>query len=158
MRPSAFDDEDPVLPASLFQFMLDLEIRRAVRSQTFLTFLMLSMDREWDGLTFRADEGAIRDMADIVGRTVRDTDVMGHAGEGTLAVALFQSGYETSTGVIDRIVASLASYQFPTTLRITIGAACYPMHGSDVLSLQREALARPVAVVPRDPHGPIQRD
>jgi hypothetical protein len=41
-------------------------------------------------------------------------------------------------------VQRIDSYDFPTPLRISLGAACYPTHAVDADSLRREALSHPV--------------
>ena len=42
------------------------------------------------------------------------------------------------------LVSRLDSYDFPTPLHISIGAACYPTHAVDSDSLRTEAVSRPV--------------
>ena len=47
--------------------------------------------------------------------------------------------------MIDRVVSRMESHEFPTALRIAIGAACYPTHAVDAGSLKRQALSHPLA-------------
>ena len=75
-----YQDGSKVLTSGAFEFVLDSELKRAVRSQNFLTLVTLETSREWEGMTVTADEGTIQEVADIVGREVRDTDVIGFAG------------------------------------------------------------------------------
>ena len=91
-----------------------------------------------------ADEGTLQEVADIVGREVRDTDVLGHTDRGTLTLVLLDADFEHSTRVIDRVVSRIENYEFPTALRIAVGAACYPTHAVDAESLKRQALSRPL--------------
>jgi GGDEF domain-containing protein len=83
-------------------------------------------------------------VAQIVGREVRDTDLIGKTEKGTLSLVLLDADYESSARVIDRLVQRIDSYDFPTPLRISMGAACYPTHAVDSPSLKRQALSRPV--------------
>jgi GGDEF domain-containing protein len=83
-------------------------------------------------------------MAEIIGREVRDSDVMGHTDKGALTLALLDADLEHSARVIDRLAARIEHYDFPTALRIAVGAACYPTHASDADALKREAMARPI--------------
>ena len=46
--------------------------------------------------------------------------------------------------MIDRLIARIDNYEFPTPLRIAVGAACYPTHAVDAESLKRQALSRPI--------------
>ena len=73
MTPGAFyEDGSKVLTSGAFEFVLDSELKRAVRSQNFLTLVTLETSREWEGMTVTADEGTIQEVADIVGREVGD--------------------------------------------------------------------------------------
>jgi hypothetical protein len=46
--------------------------------------------------------------------------------------------------VISRLVSRIENYEFPTQMRIAVGAACYPTHAVDADSLKRQALSRPI--------------
>ena len=147
MTTSAFyeDDDSKVLTPGAFEFVLDSEIKRAARSQSFVTLVMVEAAREWDGVLVTADEGTVHEVAEIIGHEVRDTDPLGHTDKGALAIALIDADYEHSTRVIDRVVSHIEHYEFPTALRIAVGAASYPTHASDADALKREAMTRPVA-------------
>jgi hypothetical protein len=133
-----------VLAPNAFEYVLDGELKRAVRSQNFLTLVVLEASREWDGLTVSADEGTVEEVASVVGHEVRDTDLLGLAENGTLSLVLLDSNYENSTKVIDRLVQRIDSYDFPAPLRISVGAACYPTDAVDANSLKQQAVSRPV--------------
>ncbi len=139
-----FEDGTRLLTPQAFDFVLDGELKRAVRSQTFLTLVVLETRREWDGMTVTADEGTVGEVARIVGHEVRDTDLLGVTENGTLSLVLLDADYENSAKVIDRVVQRIDSYDFPTPLRISLGAACYPTHAVDGDSLKHQALSRPV--------------
>src|SRR5947207_3351144 len=142
---SFYEDGSKVLTSGAFEFVLDSELKRAVRSQNFLTLVTLEASREWEGMTVTADEGTLQEVADIVGREVRDTDVLGHTDRGTLTLVLLDADFEHSTRVIDRLVSRIENYEFPKALRIAVGAACYPTHAVDAESLKRQAMSRPIA-------------
>jgi PleD family two-component response regulator len=133
-----------VLTPGAFEFVLDSEIKRAVRSQNFLTLIVLEASREWEGMTVTADEGALQEIAQIIGKEVRDTDLIGHTAKGTLSLVLIDADFEHSSRVIDRLVSRIEHYEFPTALRLAVGAACYPTDAVDAESLKRQALAHPV--------------
>jgi hypothetical protein len=133
-----------VLTPHAFGFVLEGELKRAVRSQNFLTLIVLEARREWEGLEVTADDGTVDAVAQVVGREVRDTDLIGRTEKGTLSLVLLDADFESSTRVIDRVMSRIDSYEFPTPLRISVGAACYPTHAVDADSLQHQAAARPV--------------
>ena len=131
-----------VVAPRVFEFIVGLELRRAVRSQAFLTFVMFDTARERDGTESAPDEASLREIAHVIGGIVRDTDLVGHCDERTLALVLLHSDFEHSVRVIDRLVGRLEHYQFLSAIRIAIGAAAYPRHAVDVESLKHEATMR----------------
>ena len=127
-----------------FEFVLEGEMKRAVRSQNFLTLVVFEAAREWDGLMVTADTGTVEEVADIVEQEIRDTDVIGYTQNGELSLVLLDADYNNSTKVIDRLINQIDHYEFTTPLRISVGAACYPTHAVDAPSLKEQAASRPV--------------
>jgi hypothetical protein len=144
MTGSPFYEASKLLTARAFDFVLDSELRRAVRSQNFLTLVVLEARREWEGLMVSADAGTVQEVAGVIGKEVRDTDLIGHTEEGTLTLALLETDFERSTYVIDRLVSRMDAHGFPTALRIAVGAACYPTHAVNAAALKQQAFTRPL--------------
>jgi hypothetical protein len=145
MTSSSFYEEGSnLLTPGAFQFVLDSELKRAVRSQNFLTLVVLEASREWEGMTVTADDGTVFEVAQLIGKEVRDTDLLGHADKGMLALVLLDSDFDNSRRVIDRLVSRIENYKFQTPLRIAVGAACYPTHAVDAESLKRQAMTHPI--------------
>jgi hypothetical protein len=145
MTSSSFYEEGSrLLTPGAFEFVLDSELKRAVRSQNFLTLVTLETSREWEGMVVTADDGTVHEVAQVIGKEVRDTDLLGHTDRGTLALVLLDADFDHSTRVIDRLIARIENYEFATPLRIAVGAACYPTHAVDAESLKRQALSRPI--------------
>ena len=145
MADSFFEEEGSrVLTSNAFEFVLDGEMKRAVRSQNYLTLIALETRREWDGMTVTADEGTLDEVARIIGHDVRDTDLLGSTEAGVLSLVLLDADYDNATKVIDRLVQRIDHYEFTTPLRISVGAACYPTHAVDPDSLKQQALSHPV--------------
>jgi hypothetical protein len=69
MAPDEFYEEEGsrLLTPHAFEFVLDSELKRAVRSQSFLTLVVLETRREWDGITVTADHGTVEEMAEMSG-------------------------------------------------------------------------------------------
>src|SRR3954471_11052134 len=139
-----YEDNSKLLTPGAFEFVLDSELKRAVRSQNFLTLVTVEASREWEGMTVTADDGTLHEVAQIIGKEVRDTDLLGHTEKGTLAIVLLDADFDHSTKVIDRLVSRIENYEFTTALRIAVGAACYPTHAVDADSLKRQAMSRPI--------------
>jgi GGDEF domain-containing protein len=144
MNSSFYEDNSKLLTSGAFDFVLDSELRRAVRSQNFLTLVTVEATREKDGVVEAADKGTVKEVAEIIGKEVRDTDLIGRTDKGALALVLVDADFEHSTRVIDRVVSRIENYEFSTALRISVGAACYPTHAVDADSLKRQALSHPI--------------
>jgi len=144
MSREFYEEGSRLLTADAFDFVLQNELQRAIRSQNFLTVVVVEVQREWEGVAVPADQGTLREVAQIVGAEVRDTDLLTRSNRGVLLLALLDADFEGSTRVIDRVVSRIENYQFPTALRLAAGAACYPTDAIDAESLKRQAIARPV--------------
>ena len=141
---SFYEEGSRLLTANAFEFVLTSELKRALRSQNFLTLVTLEARREWEGMSVTADEGTLREVAEIIGREVRDTDLLGYTEKGALALVLLDADFDNSTRVIDRLISRIENYEFPSVLRIAVGAACYPTHAVDAESLKRQAMSHPI--------------
>src|SRR5258705_2433647 len=145
MTSSSFYEEGPrLLTPGAFEFVLDSELKRAVRSQNFLPLVTLEASREWEGMMVTADDGTVHEVAQIIGKEVRDTDLLGHTERGTLALVLLDADFEHSARVIERLVSRIENYEFANQMRIAVGAACYPTHAVDAESLKRQAMSHPI--------------
>ena len=102
------------------------------------------LEVEFDGVTVAADQGTVGEVAQIIRNEVRDTDVLGLTTHGLLSLVLLDADYENSTRVIDRVMERMDQYNFPTPLRLSVGAACYPTDAVDARSLQHQAISHPV--------------
>ena len=143
MAADPFLTEDfRVLTPEAFDFVLNNELKRAVRSQNFLTLLVV------EPIPGASDQAAspeiVRDIARLVSREVRETDLLAQTPEGQLSVVLLDADLHNSMRVVDRLVSRLAHYEFATPVAIEVGAACCPTHGADAETLRRAAVARPI--------------
>jgi hypothetical protein len=137
------EDTPNLLPPNVFGFEFDNELRRVVRSGRVLTVVTIGTDREVDGVTASADDRTVRSVAEAVGKEVRDTDLVGCTDNG-IVVVLIDAHFAHSTMVIERLVSRMESCGLPEDVRLAIGAASYPMHGTDRATLQSQALSRPL--------------
>ena len=114
MASSSFYEEGSrLLTPGAFEFVLDSELKRAVRSQNFLTLVTVEASREWEGMMVTADDGTLQEVAQIISREVRDTDLLGHTDKGTLALVLLDADFEHSSRVIDRVVVADRELRVP---------------------------------------------
>jgi len=141
---SLYEGGSKLLTPGAFEFILGSELKRAVRSQSYLTLVMVDARREWEEMFVTADAGTLQDVGQIIGKEIRDTDLLAHTDEGTLTFVLLDADFEDSTKVVDRVAARIKSHEFPTALHVAVGAACCPTHAVDAGSLKRHALSHPL--------------
>lgn len=134
-----------VLNPETFDFVLANELKRAARSQNFVT-LVLMEPRAAD------HSDAVREIAGLVSHELRETDLL--ATDDTIVwMVLLDTDLQSSSRVIDRVMGRLEHYQFTAPIDIEIGAACCPTHGGDVETLRRVASQARTAVRRPDAHG-----
>ena len=146
MATDPFLEEDfRVLTPEAFEFVLTNELKRALRSQNFVTLVVMepALKGGQDGGNGEREQ-AVREVARLISRDVRETDLLSHTGRGQLSVVLLDADLENSIRVIERLMARLDHYEFPRPLTFDVGAACCPTHGVDAESLRRAAESRPV--------------
>jgi len=144
MAGDPFLEEDlRVLTPEAFDFVLTNELKRAVRSQNFLTLLLVE-PTPVSPAPRGEEHRAIRQVARIVSREVRETDLLSQTEKGRLSLVLLDADMQNSLRVVERLMARFDHYEFPTPLAIEVGAACCPTHGADAETLRRAAEARPV--------------
>ena len=136
-----------VLTPETFDFVLTNELKRAARSQNYVT-LVLMEPRSGE----RAD--AIRDIAALVGRELRETDLLA-IDDTTVSMVLLDADVQNSSRVIERVMAQLQHYQFTAPVDIAIGAACCPTHGADVETLKSVAVAARTGLAPPESRGTL---
>lgn len=134
--------EDPrALPPEVFDFVVNNELKRAIRSQNFLTLLVVDP-------TPRTAEGQrtqlARELARVIGRVVRETDILSPGIDGQLSLVLLDADFDSSMRVVDRLMAWVEHYEFRTPATFSIGAASCPTHGVDLATLRSAAAARPI--------------
>lgn len=122
-----------VLNPETFEFVLTNELKRALRSQNFVTLVLIE-PRGADPAT------GLREIAGLIHPELRETDLLA-VDDRAVSMVLLDADIQNSTGVIDRVMARLEHYQFSTPLDIQVGAACCPTHGADADTLRRVAAA-----------------
>ena len=105
-----------VVTHETFEFVLANELKRAVRSQNFVTLVMMQ-PRTSD------PANAVDEIARLVNRELRETDLLAVDKE-TVWMVLLDADLQNSTGVIERVMSRLEHYQFTVPLDIDVGAAC----------------------------------
>lgn len=123
-----------MLSTETFDFVLANELKRAQRSQNFVTLVQMEPRSG-------APAGAIGEIARLVSRELRETDMLATDAK-KVSMVLLDTDLHNSKRVIDRVMARLEHYQFTAPVEIEVGAACCPTHGADLDTLRRVASKR----------------
>jgi hypothetical protein len=143
MASDPFLHEDfRVLTPEAFDFVLNNELKRAVRSQNFLTLLLVAPT--WTDPERVPQGEVVGEVARLVSREVRETDLLSQTTDGQLSVVLLDSDLDNSMQVVGRLVARFQHYEFEAPVVVEVGAATCPTHGADAETLRRAAEAQPV--------------
>jgi hypothetical protein len=57
---SLYEGGSKLLTPGAFEFILESELKRAVRSQSYLTLIMVDTRREWEEIIVTADVGTLQ--------------------------------------------------------------------------------------------------
>jgi diguanylate cyclase (GGDEF)-like protein len=132
-----------VLTPGAFDFVLNNELKRAVRSQNFLTLLLVEPSfKDAPGSGNGEREQLVRQIARLVSREVRETDVLSQTDKHRLSIVLLDADLQSSMHVIKRLKSRIENHEFSRPIEIEVGAACCPTHGADAESLRRAAEPR----------------
>ena len=131
-----------LLTPETFDFVLTNELKRALRSQNFVTLVLIE-PRGSDPVS------GLREIAGLIHPELRETDLLA-VDDNAVSMVLLDADLQNSTHVIERVMARLEHYQFSTPLDIQVGAACCPTHGADADTLKRVAAAARTGVTRPD--------
>jgi GGDEF domain-containing protein len=141
-QPRFYDAASGLLTREAFSFMIDHQLRRAQRTQEFLTLVVFIAEREWRELIVTADEWIVKELARLIRYAVRSTDLLARTSDGMLSLLLVDSDLERAHAVIARVNEHIRRYNASPALQISVGAACCPTHAICADELHQEAIAR----------------
>jgi GGDEF domain-containing protein len=135
-----------VLNRDLFLFLLDLEVKRALRYQNFLCLMLLkvnqfSKDNNGGGL-----ETCHNTLTSLLAEEVRESDIIGSLGSNKIVILLPYADMRVGANVKSRFEDALRYYDFKEKgFEILVDQICFPIHGTDTMDLVREALGEQTA-------------
>ena len=128
------EEQFRIITPEVFEFVFDNELRRAVRSQNFLTFVSMA-----PRAGSRAGADTIPEVARLISSEIRGTDLLTTTPQGSLSLVLLDADMTQALRVIERLMGRLEPYEFPAPLNLDIGAAYCPTDGCDAAALRRVA-------------------
>ena len=159
MNPGTFyPNNSKLLAPTAFRFVLNREMRHAMRATGSLSLLTIETTRDLGGTRVSADDETMHEIAQVLNNEMRDRDLLGYTDAGTLSLVLRSTDYQRSMRVVDRLMAKLEQHNFNLPVQIAVGAACYPMHAMGAESLKRWAVSHPVASVQASAPSPSDQN
>ena len=131
-----------------FQMTVGKEIDRAARFTRPLSLLMLDLDhfkQVNDQHGHQRGDAVLVELADRVGRLVRDVDTVARYGGEELVIVLPETDERGAVRAAERICDAVRATPFgapgepPVTLTVSVGVAVFPAHGVTSLALLRAA-------------------
>jgi GGDEF domain-containing protein len=142
-----------LLNPETFEFVLDNELKRAVRSQNFVTLVMIQPRVGDRASAVEVDHAnVVEKIARLINPELRETDLLAVDAD-TVWMVLLDADLQNSTRVIERVMSRLEHYQFTVPLDIDVGAACCPTHGAEAGTLKRAAAAARTRLARRPSKG-----
>ena len=149
MNPGTFfPNNSKLLAPTAFRFVLNRELRHAMRANGCLSLVTIETTRDLAGNKVSADDETMHEIAQVLNNEMRDRDLLGLSDAGTLSLVLRSTDYERSIRVVDRLMSKLEQHTFQMPVQIALGAASYPTHAMGAESLKRWAVSHPVATTP----------
>jgi GGDEF domain-containing protein len=127
----------------VLEFVINRQMQKTLKSRNAFTVVTITVERSTSAVP--ADERTLTEIDDLLETDMRERDYIGRVEAGSTAIVLLNSDYQRAVRVADRLVADLEHCQLPALLKITIGAACCPIHATSAELLIRWALAHPVS-------------
>lgn len=123
------------LDSAIYQYLLDHEVRRAVRYSHFFSICHVGLDQSANG-----DRDLVYTVSDILRQIIRETDVVGLLTGQTFSVLLHNTEIQNASQVGERLKNRIAEQTFrlenmPIQLTASIGGVCFPTHGNDAATL-----------------------
>lgn len=143
------DDMTGLLDAETFLVRLDDELKRAVRFQRPLAFLVAGWSHQgpkaFDKRTVKS-YGPIRQISTIIKKGLRDVDAAGRLDGEIVAALLPETDLAGARIVAERICREAENYEFPgetlddlIPLTVNVAIVAHPDHGTELQVLIAEA-------------------
>ena len=139
-----FDRITQTLEREFFEYLLDLEVKKAVRYLYFFSLMILQRDHLPRDLSQEEEENLLRRFAFLVRDEIRGTDIIGRIGYDKFFIILDQADFQAGFKVGERIRERIKHYKFKVDsqeimLTSSVGVACFPTHASDLETLIQKA-------------------
>ena len=130
-----------ILKWDLFLFLLDLEVKRALRYQNYLSILILKLVRSSSSNNGEGLQTCHKLLTGLLTDEMRETDIIGYLGEDKLIVLLPYADVSAGNIVRYRCENLLKYYDLKSNgYETVIRQICFPMHGTSTVDLIKKAM------------------
>ena len=134
-----------LLPSDAFALELDFEFKRARQTRTAFTLVIVESASR-PGAGHATPDADLRELSTVIGRHIREVDLLGLTEDGSLALVLVDADSKDSERVTKRLASKIEGTAIVHARRVAIGAASFPAQAYDADSLKRYARSRLVAI------------
>jgi diguanylate cyclase (GGDEF)-like protein len=122
------DPSTSLVNEEIFEFITDLEVRKAVRLQYYLSLLAIEPEMNGD---IQEPAAVVRQLAQLIQTELRGTDLITLGASPRLHVLLVNAQLYNLPAIIERIVRQVSRHRFevdhkPQAVALSIGGACFP--------------------------------
>ena len=142
VRTEQWNVPNLVLDGKLFERLLDLELKRSLRYQSFTSLLLMEANQDKGKFREHTQASLLEKMAQLFRKELRETDIIG-TGEGFMKVILIHADKHIARRVGERLLSWVSNYYGLTEIAgrccFNMGGACFPSHATDTRGLLQKA-------------------
>ena len=132
------------LDRNFFEYMLELEVRKATRYLYYFSLLVVQLDGLKSHAMGEAEDAVHRTLGYLMRDEIRGTDLLGKRMDHSYFIVLHYTDLENAIRVGQRIRERVEHYTFesgPEKIHrtISIGVSCFPTTANDVTGLIQKA-------------------
>ena len=128
---------------TMFLYLLDLEVKRAIRYQNFFCILKLKLSRPPDYENGKGRQACYQTLRHLLIEEMRESDILGSLGEDQLAILIPYADPSAGGSVRSRLEGSLKYYEFKNEgYEVRIDQISFPMDGTDTPGLVGKLLGQ----------------
>jgi hypothetical protein len=130
-----------ILSKDLFLYLLDYEVKRALRYQNFISILLMRLvpySRDNDGTGFKACQ---QTLVNMLTQEMRETDILGFIEENRLVALLPYADATSGAQARSRFESTLKYYDFESWgYEVMVQQFCFPRNGTNTTDLIKKTL------------------
>lgn len=128
------------LDRKFFEYLLELEVRKATRYLYYFSLLVVQLDGGSVEEDPASEDTVKRTLGYLIWDEIRGTDVLGQRHDSSFFIVLHYTDLENAVKVGQRIRERVEHYTFTPTpgkagRTISIGVSCFPTNANDVAGL-----------------------